>query len=433
MTIRSQGISLILMTSLLFIVGACQKPDTNTPEQEERTNYFVYDGYSFDISSVVQYDKGDSSFELWLSPVSGLKTSADIKKNGDYVVLNTHASYLGSRDRFNSQTSKDSYIEFAGNRKFGFGDSGIAYIDAAVEGDQVTLDFLAQNLYTKGNDPETNADLHGKYSGSFVIEKEKPYVNEWGFNREHNSIDKVIMTMREDDGDWSISMLHKDGSEALRIVLPSDMIGQEILAGSEGARNVTLLYNGGVEFPLKDAAGWIRTLNGENSKPLTVSISLVKGNMHLRAEYAGGFTPELIKLNRYTFDYDGESPYEGEYSIVMLMVEDLGSRFRFYFSPSEGYSIGNANSTHMPVLTVPKTIINAGTQTFQTIKDWSFEYDVMQVGPFMDEYKPYPSEYDTISINYADGEYEIDMNLTGVATGMNTSRMDLYYKGLPQN
>ena len=78
---------------------------------------------------------------------------------------------------------------------------------------------------------------------------------------------------------------------------------------------------------------------------------------------------------------------------------------------------------------VPKSAINVGAQTFSSLTDWSFEYDVMQVWPYVDEYRPHPDQTDMITINQDGAEYEIDMRLSGIATGMNSSYMDLYYKG----
>lgn len=428
---KTRAISATIISTLLFIFGSCQKPDTDTkPQDEERTNFFTYNGYTFDINSVVQYDKGDNEVELWLSPESGMTTIAQIEESGDYVVLNTHIGYLGDRDRFNAQASKESYIRFGNTQEYKYGNQGLAYIEVAIEGDLITINFLAQNLYTRST---AQAALQGTYSGSFVVEKEKAYINEWGINRKHNAIDNVVMTMREDDGDWTVRMLHSDGTEGIRIDFPMDMMDREILIGNnDNADLLTLRYNGGVEFPLKDAAGWIKILNNANEKPLTISISLIKDNINLRAEYAGGFSAEVIKLNRFNFTYDGESPYEGEKAIVKLMTEELDNNMKFYFSPSEGYTIGNANSTHMPILTVPKSIINAGAQTFISLTDWSFEYDVMQVWPFVDEYRPHPSDTDIITVKRNGDEYEIDMKLTGIATGMSGSHMTLYYKGKAQ-
>jgi hypothetical protein len=166
---------------------------------------------------------------------------------------------------------------------------------------------------------------------------------------------------------------------------------------------------------------------------LTISVSLINGDTYLRAEYAGGFTPELIRLNRFTFDYAGESPYEGTHDIVKLMIQDLGDLIKFYFSPSEGYSVNDATSWHMPILVVPKSIINQGPQMFTALSNWSFDFDLMQVEPYENDYKPHPDVNDVIEVSESHGEYEVEMKLWGIATSMDSSYIDLYFKGKPQN
>ena len=430
MTKTARHISFAFMTSLLLMMGSCEKPDSNKPEPEERKNFFTFETYSFDINSVVKYDKGDNAIELWLSPESGLTSISQIENSGDYVVLNTHASYLGSRDRFNAQASADSYIRFGNDLQYEYGDAGVAYIEVQIEGDQITLDFLAQNLNAKAAD-QVNAQLQGTYSGTYVTEKEKAYENDWGINRQHNQIDKVVMTMREDDGDWSIKMLNKDGTEGIRIDFPSEMMDQEIvIGGNNNANDLKLFYNGGVEFPLKDAAGWIKILNNVNDKPLTVSISLIKGDTQLRAEYAGKFTSEIVKLNRFIYSNAATSLFEnGTYEIVKLMVENNGKTCRFFLSPSEGYTISGSNSTHMPILTVPAEIINAGKKSFMELKDWKFEFVEMQVWPYEDEFRPHPSQSDWIEVKKEGNIYQLEFILSSIATGMAESHIDAHYKG----
>ena len=173
----------------IMLTAGCQKPDPVTPEAP-RTNFFIYDGYTFDINSAVQYDKGDLSVEIWLSPISGLTTSKEIKDGGDYVVFNTHKSLLGDRDRFNSQTSKESYICF-GERKFAYGDQGTAYIEVAMTSDSLKVSFLAEVLKTK-NSPVPAAMLSGSFAGPYTVEKDQPYANDWGFDREHAAIAKAF-------------------------------------------------------------------------------------------------------------------------------------------------------------------------------------------------------------------------------------------------
>lgn len=411
-----------------MLISGCEKPDNGQISEAPRTNFFVYDGYSFEINSAVQYDKGDNSVEVWLSPISGLTKSKEIKDGGDYVVFNTHKSYLGDRDRFNSQSSKESYICF-GEQKFTYGDQGTAYIEVNMTKDSLKVNFLAEILQTK-NSPVPAAMLSGSFAGTYTVEKAQPYANDWGFDREHAAIAKAIVTTREDGGNSSIALFGTDGREGIRIELPHSSIGKEYLLTSSSTPDEIKLYAGGSRFILKGAAGTIKTSVKDNVA--TVSISLVKDGRTLRAEYSGAYEEETVKLNRYIYDdgYEDISQFEGNHEIVKLMAENTGDVLKLYFSPSDGYDTG-ANSTQMPILTVPSTMINAGKTKFTAIEEkWSFAFDVMQVEPYSDEYKPHPVDTDWIEINYKDNVYEIEFILTGQATGMkNTSTIDVYYKG----
>lgn len=407
-----------------MLISGCEKPgDGPASSEEPKTNYFIYNGYEFEINSAVQYDKGDNSVEVWLSPISGLTTSKEIKAGGDYVVFNTHKSYLGGRDRFSADASKDSYICF-GEQKFAYGDQGTAYIDVAMPKDSLKVNFLAQVLQTK-NSPVPVAMLSGSYAGTYTVEKEQPYANDWGFDREHTAIEKAVYTTREDEGDFSITLYEANGTEAIRIEMPEDEFGDEILLSSP--QTTPKLYIRGVEFSLQGTAGTIKTSVDEDAA--TVSISLVKDGRTLRAEYSGAYEKETVKLNRFIFDYKGESPYEGNHEIVKLMVEDNVSFLKLFFSPSEGYSMSEANSTHMPILTLPPSVINAGKKTFNELIDWEFAYDVMQSWPFVDEYRPHPADTDWIEVNRDGNVYEIEFILTSLGTGSQTSTIDVYYKG----
>ena len=408
-----------------MLISGCEKPDNGPISEAPRTNYFVFDGYSFDINSAVQYDKGDNSVEVWLSPISGLTTSKEIKAGGDYVVFNTHKSFLGDRDRFNSQTSKESYICF-GEQKFAYGDQGTAYIEVTMTSDSLKVNFMAEVLQTK-NSPVPAAMLSGSFAGTYTVETDKPYANEWGFDREHTAIAKATLTTREDGGNSSITLFESDGSAGIRIELPHSSIGKEYLLTSSSTPDEIKLYTSKNRFILKGAAGTIKT--SVNEEVATVSISLVKDGRTLRAEYSGAYEKETVKLNRFIFDYEGESPYEGNHEIVKLMVEDKGGVLKLFFSPSEGYNIAGANSTHMPILTLPSSVINAGKKTFNELTDWEFAYDVMQVWPFMDEYRPHPAETDWIEVNREGNVYEIEFILTSQGTGSQTSTIDVYYKG----
>lgn len=422
-----------LKAAVLAIFGmalafGCENPDqTPVGTDAPRTNYFTYTEYSFDINSAVQYDKGDNSVEIWLSPVSGLTTSREIMAQGDYVVLNTHRSYLGGRDRFNSQSSKDSYIRFC-DQEFAYGDEGTAYIEVDMKNDSLKVNFLAEVLQTK-NSPVPAVMLSGTYAGTYTVEKEKAYENEWGLDREHIAVAKAVYTTREDGENASVALLEANGAEGIKIELPDEKIGKELLfTTSDTPSNVALKYNDGAYLDLKGAVGYINTSMTENT--LKVSVSIVKNGMHLRAEYSGAYESETVKENRFIYDYEGDSAYEGKQYIVKLMVNDNGGVLKMYFSPSDGFGNTNQiNKTHMPILIVPSSIVNAGKKPFTELTDWEFGYDMMDVWPYQDAYRPHPAAEDWIEINCEGNVYEVEFVLSSIGEGSYTSTIDLYYKG----
>ena len=418
-----------IMAVIMTTVCNCQKPDSNqvTDEPEVKTNYFTYEGYSFDINSVVRYDQGDNSVELWLSPKMGATTISEIQNEGDYVVLNTNKAYLGKRDRFTEGTSKNSYIRFGENYRFKYGDSGAAYIQATIEGDEITLEFLAQNLYTKAT--EVKAALQGTYKGTFTTESEQPYNNEWGFDRNRESLASATYTTYETGENPHVNLFSAAGSEAIRITLAPSLVGKTIaLPYSGSSSNIKITHSGAIDLDITKATGSIST--SFNDGELQVNMDFTSAEKRFRANYKGEYAEDIVKTNRYIFNYAGTSLVEsGTYEIVKLMVDNNGSRCKFYFSPSEGYSMSGSNSTHMPILTVPSSIINAGRKTFMELQDWTFEFVEMQVWPYQDEYRPHPSYADWIEVKQNGNMYEVEFVLSGVATGMPDSSIDVYYKG----
>ena len=138
------SLKLATLFAIFISITACEKTNQNGgTNHEKESNFFIYDGYTFDIKSVVSYDAGDNLLEFWLSSTEGLKTAEEVESAGDYVVLNTHKSYLGDRDRFSAAQSKESYISFC-EQTFAYGNSGTAYIEVQFSNDSLFLsnDFL---------------------------------------------------------------------------------------------------------------------------------------------------------------------------------------------------------------------------------------------------------------------------------------------------
>jgi hypothetical protein len=83
----------------------------------------------------------------------------------------------------------------------------------------------------------------------------------------------------------------------------------------------------------------------------------------------------------------------------------------------------------MPILTVPSSIVNAGKKAFNELTGWEFGYDMMDVWPYEDEYKPHPASTDWIEVNRNGNVYEVEFVLSSIGEGSYTSTIDLYYKG----
>lgn len=418
----------IFMTSL-FLLAGCTEPDDTTPvtPEEESTCYFIYDGYHFDINSAVKYEKGDNSVEIWLSPLSGLTTSEAIQNAGDYVVLNTHVTYLGKRDRFEGATSKNSYLKFT-DLEFAYGDKGMAYIEADIKDGELTLSFLAEVLRTKES-PVPAIMLKGEYKGTFVTETESRYSNEWGFDRERTGLSSAVYTTREDGGYSSVTMLDENGNEAVTILMSPENINKSFtFTATDKVDGLRLEYLGGADFDLDDASGTIMTKVSEDGN-LEAKVDVLKNGKQLRAHYSGAYSEDIVKTNRYVYDYEGTSTYEGRYEIVKLMVTGGAGSTKFYLSPDEAYTTSYTHF-HMPILKVPSEIINGGKKLFKDIKGWDFAFDMMQVWPYEDDAdKPHPADTDWIEINHDGDTYEVEFVLNGVATGMPACSIDVYYKG----
>ena len=423
--VRIAALMAIAMTALCN----CQKPDDTqgSTEPEVKTNYFNYEGYLFDINSVVRYDQGDSSVELWLSPMVGATNIAEIEKEGDYVVINTNKAYLGKRDRFSEGTSKYSYIRFGADHKFAYGNSGAAYIEASIKDEVLTLSFLAQNLYTKA---EAKAAIQGSYKGSFTTETEQPYNNEWGFDRNRETLASASITTYETGENPHINLYSSSSNESIKITLVESLLGKTITLPYTGSSsNIKITYNGTENLNLSNATGTIKT--GISDGKLQVNMDIIMSGKRFRAVYNGACTEKTVKLNRFIYKYGGTSAFpNGIYEIVKLLVDNNGTRCKFFFSPSDNYTIQTSSFYQMPVLTVPSSIINAGRKTFLELENWELMFDVMQVFPYEDEYKPHPANTDWIEVKKDGNNYEVEFVLSGIATNMTESSLDVYYKGI---
>jgi hypothetical protein len=298
---------------------------------------------------------------------------------------------------------------------------------ATIEGDQISIDFLAQNLYTKAD--EVEAAIKGIYSGSFTTQTEQPYNNEWGINRNRESLTGATYTTYEAGGNANITLYAGSASEAVRLSIDPSLIGKTITlpySGSSSKLNIT--YNSAIDLNITKATGTIAT--SINNGELVVNMDINNSEKRFRAVYKGEYTEETVKLNRFIYNNAGTSLFEnGTYEIVKLLVENNGTTCKFFLSPGENYTISTAFSTNMPILTVPADIINTGKKSFNDLKDWKFDFVEMQVWPYEDEYKPHPAATDWIEVNKDGNNYHLEFILSSIATGMAESHIDAHFKG----
>lgn len=410
----------------------CSKPAPATGQTEEKTNFFLYDGYSFDINSAARVDKGDNTIEIWLSPDKGLTSMEGFLESGDFLTICTHSSYLGNRDRFSGQASKNSFIRFA-DKEFRYGQEGTAYIEAEIDGEGILkLDFVSERMYTRSQTAAVAAMMSGKYEGPVTTFQDTPYSNEWGLDSNRSSVQEVRFIEQEDKSSVSIAIADRDYNEALNITFTPDNIGKTLNFSTESRpKGVKLSYFGGVGYELSKALGTIRTEIKDNL--ISINIDLTSNNLRVRAVYTGNYTYRLAKQNRFIYESGtSSSQYNGRHEILKLMVKDAGDNTIFYLSPNEYYTT-QFDYTHMPILEVPDDVVNRGRTYMTEITDWDFKFDLMQVAPYEDDAKPYPADNDWVEINYMNGIYEINLELTGNAEGLPASSIDLYYKGKSEN
>lgn len=436
------SLKLATLFALFISLTACEKPNQEENTNKEKySNCFVYDGYSFDIKSVVSYDAGDNLLEFWISSTEGLATADEIEAAGDYVVLNTHKSYLGKRDRFSGSTSDNSSIRFC-NEGFKKGDNGNAYIEVTMDQEIVSLNFVAENLYTRASVP---VKIKGNYSGTYVVDVEEKYSNEWGLERDRIQIADALYSAYEtrkydaatdastyEVGKYAIALSSADG-KTINIQFAANRINTSVtLPTKNDITDIVITYGDGKNFKLNNGIGLFSVKKDENG--ISVEVDIKTADSRIRAYYTGTCQTDRVKLNRYFYDYEGESVAEGWHSIAKLMVQgSASSSVKFYFSPSSGYNISNSNSTHMPILTVPSSIINAGKTYVKNLESWNLSYDLMQVSKYENEEKPYAGEEDWIEISKDGDTYTINLEITATSAYMMGSSLDIFYKGAASN
>lgn len=414
----------------LFCLFSCGKtPTPDSGRQDQYTNTFTLDGSEYTIGSVVRFDQDNNTVQFWISQEEGLTTVESIEEAGEYLVISTHKSYLGSRDRF---TKAGTFVKF-GNRRFAYGDEGLGYIETSFTEEEMSIEFAVENLNTKSDDAaeETAAALKGDYKGTYATYTEEALDNEWAMNLERFDVASAHVITREDGGVDTYTLYDRSGLVAVEFTLPQSRRGLPTLFSMTESvdKAFRIKYNNGNNADMTLAFGSITAIADENG--LRVSFDITENETRIRAEYEGAYTSSMVKGNRYIYSSGSSygSGYDGKFNLTELRSEQEFGKIILKFIPEgtdEMYS-------DIPELTISDfSLIGQEKIDMRNTPGWYFEFDRIAVECYDNEWKPAPMAGSWLTIKeMEDGDgIIIDMELaTEDPTFKYISSIDLYYEG----
>ena len=150
MTIIKRFTYAIAAFAAAFSLTCCQEPAPPAEEGVLFANEFVLNGTASSIGSAVRFDQDNNTIQFWLSPSSGLTTADEIENAGGHIVISTHKSFIGSRDRFTkagsfvrSGDSLHALLALCNDRMSGIGATLIAHHEIRLVGKNVNNLALA--------------------------------------------------------------------------------------------------------------------------------------------------------------------------------------------------------------------------------------------------------------------------------------------------
>lgn len=411
----------VLALSILSLFNACNEPEPVANEEEKYTNEITCNGETFAIGSVVRFEQDNNTVQFWISRQEGLTTVDQIEETQGYLIVSTHKSFLGGRDRF---SKNGSFVKY-GDLQFATGDEGMGFIEASIAGEELTLDFTIENLNTKA----AEAALQGNYKGAFSSYTEPALNNEWMIERDRQDISGAKLTLREDGGSDRYTLYNTDGTTAIEFSLPQSRRGlPTLLTISETpAAGIEIAYDNGKAADLSKTYGTI-TANF-NSEEVAVSFDVTVGSERIRAEYKGKFALEVRKTNRYIYDsgYPSGSGYDGAFFFEGLKVSEYNSVLTFEFVPYDT----DSRFSDVPELKISDlSLIGKTDIDMRNTPGWHFEFDKINVDAYENEWKPAPIAGSKLTILQTENGYIIDMELaTEEPTFKYVSSIDLHYEG----
>lgn len=422
MTIIKRFTYAIAAFAAAFSLTCCQEPVPPAGEGVLFANEFVLNGTASSIGSAVRFDQDNNTIQFWLSPSSGLTTADEIENAGVHIVISTHKSFIGSRDRF---TKAGSFVR-SGDSQFATGDEGMGYIETSIIGDTLILKFAIETLSTKGEEP-SEAVLYGEYKGVYSTFTDTALVNEWAVDRDRNSLTSAKFTEREDGGVDTFVLNDANGA-AIEFTMPQSRRGLPTLFNTSDTpmAGVTMKYDGNT-IDVSEAFGSITAMIDETE--VKVSFDITSDSKRIRAEYEGAYEYASIKANRYIYrsGYPSGSGYDGKFGLEGLRISEFNGVLKLEFLP-----IGtDGRFSDIPELQISdQTLIGKSEIDLRNTPGWHFEFDKIVVDCFENEWKPAPVSGSFLTIIETENGYIVNMELaTEEPTFKYISTIDLYYEG----
>lgn len=416
------SIAIIIMT----LLSGCKEPQPSNGDGEGIANGFTYNDETIAIGSVVRFDQDNHTVQFWLSPEEGLATIDDMERNGNYLIVSTHMSYIGSRDRF---TKPGSFVRY-GQMQFAYADEGMGYIETSLSEEEVTISFSVEKMASGSND--SSMAIQGHYKGSYSSYSEEPLENECAVNRVRTDISKAEFTFREDGGPDTYRLFDSSGSNLLEFTLPQSRRGLPTLFNTkdESPEGIMISYYDRDKIDLSQAFGSITADINETS--MNISFDISAESERIRAEYDGVYDLEIRKSNRYIYDsgYPYGSGYDGRFNLVELRTEYDFGKIVMKFIPYDT----DERFADIPELTITDiSLIGQEMVDLRNTPGWYFEFDKMAVSCYENEWKPAASEGSYLTILETENGDGIIVDLilsSEEPTFKYISTIDLHYEGL---
>lgn len=418
------SIASILLPGILFLLTGCKDPAPATPAEEAVTNGFVYNGNEYSIGSVVRFDQDNNTTQFWISPEEGLVTVDEIEARGGHLILSTHMSYLGARDRF---SKAGSFARF-GNMQYAYGDEGMGYIETSLNGEEITILFAVESMTTRSED-ETDAILKGSYKGTYATFSDTPLSNEWSSDRKRGAIASAKIIIREDGKADTYILNDNTGRSILEFKLPQYRRGLPTILSTDGKNpeEMSVTFADGSKADMTKVFGSV-TANFDEGQT-RISFDITSDGTRTRAEYEGPYSTEIIKANRYHYDsgYPYGSGYDGTFLLTDLKTVETPGKIVFKLIPYDT----DERFADIPELTLTDlSLIGKEDIDMRNTPGWHFEFDKISVDCYENEWKPAPSAGSKLTILTTENGYLIDMEMsTEEPTFKYISTIDLHYEG----